>query len=57
MSEFKYLSCVFDKSGTGEADYRRVVTSERKVADLLDPGLRLGACSFSVLGSWMRHFS
>ena len=32
MSEFKYLGCILDKSGTDEAEYRRKVTSGRKVA-------------------------
>ena len=28
VSEFKYLGCVLDKSGTDEAEYRRMLASD-----------------------------
>ena len=32
MSEFKYLGCVLDESGTDEAECHRKVVSERRAA-------------------------
>ena len=46
MSELKYLGCALDESGTGEAECRRKVESERRVAGTIrslvnDRGLQL----------------
>ena len=35
VSEFKYLGCVLDESGSDEAEYSRKVASERRVQVLL----------------------
>ena len=35
VSEFKYLRCVLDESGTDKAQCRIKVTSERRVADAI----------------------
>ena len=35
VSEFKYLGCVLDESGTDEAEYSRKVASGRKVTDAI----------------------
>ena len=35
VSEFKYLGCVLDKSGTDEAECSRKVVSGRRIADAI----------------------
>ena len=35
VSEFKYLGCVLDKSGTDAPEYRRKVTNRKKVASAI----------------------
>ena len=37
VSEFKYLGCVLDESGTDEAKYSRKVVSGNKVQMVLGP--------------------
>ena len=59
VSEFKYLGCVLDESGTDEAECCRNVASGRRVGGLevlLGLWLVLGFCSLSVLGSFMSPF-
>ena len=54
VSEFKYLRCVLEESGTYVAECRRRVVSGRKVASSIRSLVVLGVCSFSALGCWMR---
>ena len=53
VSEFKYLGCVLDKSGTDEVYCSRKVPNGRRVAG----AIRSLICSLSVLGSCMSHCS
>ena len=55
VSEFKYLGCVLDISGTDEAECSRKVASGGMVASAIRPLVRLGVCSLSMLGSCMSH--
>ena len=50
VSEFKYLGCVLNESGTEGAECSRKVASRRGVAGAIR---MLRICSLSVLGSWM----
>ena len=51
VSEFKYLGCVLDESGTDEEECRRMVASGRRIA----VAIRSLVCSLSVLESCMSH--
>ena len=53
MSEFKYVGCVLDESGTDETKRCRKVTGGRKVVDAIRSLVR----SLSVLGSCKSHCS
>ena len=55
FSEFRYLECVLDESGTDLAECSRKVTSARRVVGATRSQLMLGICSFSVLESCMKH--
>ena len=57
VSEFKYLECVLDESGTDEADCRRMVASGRRVAGAIRSVVNSRVCSLSVLVSCMCHCS
>ena len=57
VSEFKYLRCVQDESGTDQAVCRRKVASEGVSQVLLGLWLMLEFCSLSDLGSCMSHCS
>ena len=57
MSEFKYLECFLDKSGTDEAKCLRKVASERRVGGDIDSLVNSRVCSLSVLVFYMRHCS
>ena len=52
VSEFKYLGCVLDESGTDGAEYNRKVAMGRSVAVAIR-SLRI--CSLSALESCMKH--
>ena len=57
ISEFKYLGCVLDESGTDGAECSRKVACGRRVAGAIrSPWLMLGICSLSMLESCIRHF-
>ena len=49
VSEFKYLGCVLDKSGTYGAKCRRKVARGRSFAGAIKSLVMLGICSLSVL--------
>ena len=51
VSEFKYLGCILNESGTDGAECSRKVTNRLKC----HPWLMLGICSLSVLESCMKH--
>ena len=54
VSQFKYLGCVLDESGTYEAKYSKKVASERRVAGAITYlWLMLRVYSLNVLGSCM----
>ena len=53
LSGFKYLECVLSESGFDEVEWRRKVVSRMSVAGAIRFLLMLGACSFSMLGSWL----
>ena len=55
VSEFKYLGCILNESGTDEAECLRKVASGRRVAGVLGFWLMLWVCSLKVLGSYMSH--
>ena len=55
VSEFKYLGCVLNKSGTDEPECSRKVTSGKKVARAISLWLMLRVCSLIVLGFCMSH--
>ena len=56
VSEFKYLGCVLDESGTDKAECSRKVASRRMVVGGIRSQVNArGVCSFSVLGSSMSH--
>ena len=55
FSEFKYLGCVLEESGTDGAEGSRKVASGRRVAGVIRPWLILGICSLTVLESCMQH--
>ena len=54
VSEFKYLGCVLEESGTDEAEFSRKVVGGLQM--LLGTWLMLGVCSLSVLGSCISHY-
>ena len=55
VSEFIYLGCVLDESGTYEAEFSRKVASGGGLQVTLGLWLMLGVCSLSVLRSYMSH--
>ena len=48
MSEFKYLGCVLDESGTDEAECRWKVVSCRKVAGAVRSLVKARVCNMSA---------
>ena len=56
VSEFKYLGCILNESGTDGAECSRKVESGRRGLQVPSgPWLMLGICSLSVLESCMTH--
>ena len=55
VSEFKYLGCVLDESGTDGAECNRKVVNGRRVAGSIRSLVMLGIWSLSVLELCMRH--
>ena len=55
VSEFKFLGCVLDESGTDGAECSRKVASERRVAYAIRSLVMLRNFSLSVLESCMKH--
>ena len=55
VSEFKYLGCVLDKSGTDGAECNRKVASGRMVEGGIRSLVNVGIYSLSVLEFCMRH--
>ena len=51
MSEFKYLGCVLDESGTGGAVCSRKVLSERRVASSIRSLVNTRVLQLSMLES------
>ena len=49
VSEFKYLGCVLNESGTYEAECSRKVSCGRRMQVLLSLWLMIGICSLSVV--------
>ena len=55
-SEFKYLRCVLDKSGTDGVECSRKVVSRRRVAGVIRSLVNARDLSLSLLETHMRHF-
>ena len=55
ISEFKYLGCVLDKSGTDGVECCRKVASGRRVADAISSLVNARDLQFELLESCMRH--
>ena len=52
VSEFIYLGCVWDESGTDKTECSRKMPSGRKMVVLLRLYFMVWVCSLSLLGSW-----
>ena len=55
VSEFKYLGCVLDESGTDETECSRKVASGRRVPGAIRSLVNARSLSLSVVGSCMSH--
>ena len=49
MSEFKYLGCVLDESGSDEVEYRRKLASGKMVTGANRSIINAGICTMSVV--------